>query len=70
VVPATRLLDKKAIGIWKMFDKLIGVEERFVEVEKQLADPAIVQDREAYQKYVREHGELNKIVGINRCWVI
>ena len=59
---ATRLLDKKAIGIWKMFDKLIGVEERFVDVEKQLADPAIVQDREAYQKYVREHGELNKIV--------
>ena len=62
MVSATRLLDKKAIGIWKMFDKLIGVEERFVDVEKQLADPAIVQDREAYQKYVREHGELNKIV--------
>ena len=59
---ATRLLDKKAIGIWKMFDKLSGVEERFVDVEKHLADPAIVQDREAYQKYVREHGELNKIV--------
>ena len=62
MVSATRLLDKKAIGIWKMFDKLSGVEERFVDVEKHLADPAIVQDREAYQKYVREHGELNKIV--------
>ena len=59
---ATGLLGKKAIGIWKMFDKLSGVEERFVDVEKHLADPAIVQDREAYQKYVREHGELNKIV--------
>jgi len=45
-----------------MFDKLIGVEERFIDVEKQLSDPKVVQDRDAYQKYVREHGELNKIV--------
>ena len=45
-----------------MFDKLIGVEERFVDVEKQLSDPKIVQDRDAYQKYVREHADLNKIV--------
>ncbi len=49
-----------------MFDKLIGVEERFVDVEKLLSDPKIVQDREAYQKYVREHGELNKIVTVYR----
>ncbi len=45
-----------------MFDKLIGVEERFIDVEKHLSDPKIIQDREAYQKYVREHAELNKIV--------
>jgi peptide chain release factor 1 len=45
-----------------MFDKLIGVEERFIDVEKQLADPEVVQDRDAYQKYVIEHAELNKIV--------
>ncbi len=45
-----------------MFDKLIGVEERFIDVEKHLSDPKIVQDRDAYQKYVREHAELNKIV--------
>ena len=45
-----------------MFEKLIGVEERFIDVEKQLSDPKIVQDRDAYQKYVREHAELNKIV--------
>ncbi len=49
-----------------MFDKLIGVEERFIDVEKLLSDPKIVQDREAYQKYVREHGELNKIVTVYR----
>jgi peptide chain release factor 1 len=45
-----------------MFDKLIGVEERFIDVEKHLSDPKIVQDRDAYQKYVREHAELNKVV--------
>jgi len=45
-----------------MFDKLIGVEERFVDVEKQLSDPKVVNDRVAYQKYVREHADLNKIV--------
>jgi peptide chain release factor 1 len=45
-----------------MFEKLIGVEERFIDVEKQLSDPKVVQDRDAYQKYVREHAELNKIV--------
>ena len=45
-----------------MFDKLIGVEERFIDIEKQLADPDVVQDRVAYQKYVIEHAGLNKIV--------
>jgi peptide chain release factor 1 len=45
-----------------MFDKLIGVEERFNDIEKQLADPEVVQDRSAYQKYALEHAELNKIV--------
>ncbi|MBW2567919.1 MAG: peptide chain release factor 1 [Deltaproteobacteria bacterium] len=45
-----------------MFDKLKGVEERFVEVEKLLSDPAIVTDREVYQKYSREHADLSKIV--------
>ncbi|MBW1725270.1 MAG: peptide chain release factor 1 [Deltaproteobacteria bacterium] len=37
-----------------MFDKLTGVESRFLEVEKLLSDPAIVQDLGAYQKYSRE----------------
>jgi len=31
-----------------------------------LGDPKIVQDREAYQKYSREHADLNKIVSIFR----
>ena len=49
-----------------MFDKLIGVEERFIDIEKHLADPEVVQDRNAYQKFVREHAELNKIVTVYR----
>jgi peptide chain release factor 1 len=49
-----------------MFEKLIGVEERHSEVEKLLSDPKIVQDRVAYQKYVREHSDLNKIVTVYR----
>jgi peptide chain release factor 1 len=49
-----------------MFEKLAGVEERFTEVEKHLGDPEIVTDQKAYQKYVREHAELSKIVAAYR----
>lgn len=49
-----------------MIDRLTGVEDRFVEVEKLLSDPEIIQDREAYQKYSREHADLNKIVTVYR----
>ena len=49
-----------------MFDKLNGVETRFVELEKILSDPEIVKDQEAYQRYIREHAELIGIVTIFR----
>ncbi|UCD79694.1 MAG: peptide chain release factor 1 [Desulfobacterales bacterium] len=49
-----------------MFERLAEVEERFVELEKRLSDSQVVQNREAYQKYVREHAELNKIVAAYR----
>ncbi|MBW1813563.1 MAG: peptide chain release factor 1 [Deltaproteobacteria bacterium] len=49
-----------------MFSKLEGVEERFLEIEKILSDPAIVSDREAYQKYAREHSDLNEVVSVFR----
>jgi peptide chain release factor 1 len=62
VVSAIRMPDKATGAIRKMFDKLSGVEERFIDIEVRLADPEIVQNRDAYQKYVREHAELNKIV--------
>ena len=49
-----------------MFEKLEGVEQRFVNLESLLSDPEIVKDREAYQKYIREHADLNKIVSVFR----
>ncbi len=49
-----------------MFDKLIGIEKRYEQLEKLLSDPDIFQDREAYQNYAREHAELNKIVTVFR----
>jgi peptide chain release factor 1 len=45
-----------------MFDKLKGVEERFIELEGLLSDPKVVQDRDAYQRYAMEHADLIKIV--------
>lgn len=45
-----------------MFDKLKGVEDRFKELERLLSDPKVVQDRDAYQKYIREHAEISPVV--------
>ena len=45
-----------------MFDKLIGIEKRYHELEGLLSDPRVIQDYELYQKYAREHSDLNKIV--------
>ncbi len=49
-----------------MFDKLKGVEDRFIEIETLMSDPEIVKDQSAYQKYIREHAELSKVVTVFR----
>ena len=49
-----------------MFNKLKGVEDRFQELEQLLANPETVQDRDAYQKYIREHAEILPIVNAFR----
>lgn len=49
-----------------MFDKLKGVEDRFSEIEILMSDPKVVNDQAAYQKYIREHAELNKVVTVFR----
>ena len=45
-----------------MFGKLEGVEDRFIKLEQLLSDPAVVSDRVQYQKYIKEHGEITKLV--------
>ncbi|MFZ0134487.1 MAG: peptide chain release factor 1, partial [Desulfobacterales bacterium] len=51
-----------------MFENLAGVEERFKEVENLLSNPDIIKDQATYQKHVREHAELNKIVTAYRAY--
>ncbi len=51
-----------------MFEKLKGVETRFIEIEALLSDPDIINNREAYQKHVREHAELGKVVTVFRTY--
>ncbi|MBT8341294.1 MAG: peptide chain release factor 1 [Desulfatitalea sp.] len=49
-----------------MFEKLQGVEKRYGELEGLLSDPDVLQDRDMYQKYAREHAEINEIVNVYR----
>lgn len=49
-----------------MFHKLQGVEDRFIKLERLLSDPAVVSDRVAYQKYIKEHGEITRLVEVYR----
>ncbi len=49
-----------------MLEKLQGVEERFSIIEKRMSDPEVLQDRDQYQSYVREHAELGRIVNFYR----
>lgn len=51
-----------------MFTKLTGVEDRYIELERVLSDPETVRDREAFEKYSREHAELGKIVDTFRAY--
>ncbi|PIE70619.1 MAG: peptide chain release factor 1 [Deltaproteobacteria bacterium] len=45
-----------------MFSKLEEVEVRFVKLEQLLSDPEVVKDQSRYQQYIKEHGELGKLV--------
>jgi len=49
-----------------MFEKLQGVEHRFIELEKKLGSPDILADKSYYKKCVREHSEISKIVDVFR----
>lgn len=51
-----------------MFDKLQGVEERFIEIERLLSDAEIIQNRAVYQKLICEHADLSDIVSHYRAY--
>ena len=45
-----------------MFAKLDEVEARFIELEKQLADPEMMKDMKEYSKIAKNHADLSEIV--------
>ncbi|TVQ97536.1 MAG: peptide chain release factor 1 [Deltaproteobacteria bacterium] len=51
-----------------MFERLADVEERFVELEAQLADPVIASDHEAVARIHREVVSLREVVDAFRGW--
>lgn len=51
-----------------MFNKLEGVEKRFLELERLMSNPKTVQNQATYQRYVREHADLNQIVTLYRTY--
>jgi peptide chain release factor 1 len=51
-----------------MLEQLEGIEQRFLELEQLLSDPAVVGNREVYTRYVREHSELGKVVTVFRTY--
>lgn len=47
-------------------EKLKGIEERFAEIEKSLADPAVTSDPTSLKELGKEHKELEQIVQLIR----
>ncbi len=45
-----------------MFDKLLGIEERFENVNEQLCDPQTVSDQQLYTKLMKELKQLTPVV--------
>jgi peptide chain release factor 1 len=45
-----------------MLDKLVEIEEKYVDLEKRLQDPNVYSDPAAYAKLAREQKELSKVV--------
>lgn len=51
-----------------MFDKLAGLETRFLDLGEKINDPAIIADQSKWQKMMREHAELSPIVEAYRSY--
>ncbi len=51
-----------------MFDKLAGLETRFLELSEKINDPLVIADQAQWQKLMREHAELSPIVEAYRSY--
>ncbi len=49
-----------------MFAKLEGLERKYMELEKSLADPAVYSDQEQYRKVSKAHADLRDVVELFR----
>jgi peptide chain release factor 1 len=45
-----------------MINKLKGIKERYIKLEHLLSDPEVISDQVKYQRCLKEHGELIKVV--------
>jgi peptide chain release factor 1 len=49
-----------------MLGKVKEIEERFGEIEKEIARPEVIRDQKAYQRYLKEHSNLAPIINAYR----
>jgi peptide chain release factor 1 len=49
-----------------MLEKVKEIEERFDEIEKELARPEVIRDQKIYQRYLKEHSNLAPIINAYR----
>lgn len=49
-------------------EKLDGIEARFESLERQMADPALISDQEAYRKTAKACRDLEEVVTKYREW--
>src|SRR4249920_2806532 len=51
-----------------MLDKLAEVEKRYVELERMMSDPQLLNQQREYSKFAKERSELEEIVNCYREW--
>ncbi|MDQ5984671.1 MAG: Peptide chain release factor 1 [Syntrophus sp. SKADARSKE-3] len=51
-----------------MFKRLKDIEHRYLELESLLSDPDVVGKQALYQKYAKEHADLQELVETYRCY--
>lgn len=48
--------------VFKMYEKLAFIEERFEELAKSISDPEVIADQDSWRKLMKEHSDLTPIV--------